>query len=210
MLMRGVSVAKATLDAVFANMDLLEMVKTAKVPHARPSCLGPFLRLKYYTCLNERGRRVKLAVQPKTMMVLFHWIVWFTEQTPGRVRKQKLIVYNNFSCCFQTLKGILVSFGNSPKTCPPPSKREKYEEKINWYFKINWSLHLNFLLLLKQILFGSKSVYLDFQPHKLRIWTSGLQVASPFVLFSYSRNFTPLCLSSSRCINGYPRHTTWG
>ena len=45
MLMRGVSVAKATLDAVFANMDLLEMVKDAKVPHARPSCLGPFLPL---------------------------------------------------------------------------------------------------------------------------------------------------------------------
>ena len=46
MLMRGVSVAKATLDAVFANMDLLEMVKTcAKVPHARPSCLEPFLPL---------------------------------------------------------------------------------------------------------------------------------------------------------------------
>ena len=42
MLMQGVSAAKATLDAVFANMDLLEMVKTAKVPHARPSCLGPF------------------------------------------------------------------------------------------------------------------------------------------------------------------------
>ena len=145
---------------------------------------GLFCPCKYYTCLNKGGRRVKLAVQQKTMMVLFQWIVWFTEQTPGGVRKQKLFVYNNFSCCFQTLKGILVSFGNSPKICPPPSKREKYEEKVNWYFNINWSLHLNFLLLLKKNLFGSKSVYLDFQPHKLRIWTSVVHVASPFALFS--------------------------
>ena len=145
--------------------------------------LGLFCACKYYTCLNERGRRVKLAVQTKTMMVLFQWIVWFTEQTPGGVREQELIVYKNFSCCFQTLKGILVSFGNSPKICPPHSKREKYEEEINWYFNTNWSLHLNFLLLLKWILFGSKGVYLDLQPHELRILTSGVQVASPFAFF---------------------------
>ena len=32
----------------------------------------------------------------------------------------------------------------------------------------------------------------------------------PVALFPQTRNFTPLCLSSSRCINGYRRHTAMG
>ena len=38
---------------------------------------------------------------------------------------------------------------------------------------------------------------------------SGVQ-ASPVALFPQTRNFTPLCLSSPRCINGYRRHTAGG
>ena len=37
-------------------------------------------------------------------------------------------------------------------------------------------------------------------------YTSRIQ-ASPVALFPQTRNFTPLCLSSPRCINGYRRHT---
>ena len=38
------------------------------------------------------------------------------------------------------------------------------------------------------------------------LYTSGIQ-ASPVALFPQTRNFTPLCLSSPRSINGYRRHT---
>ena len=41
---------------------------------------------------------------------------------------------------------------------------------------------------------------------KKRIWKSGVQ-ASPVALFPKTRNFTPLCLSLPRCVNGYWRHT---
>ena len=34
--------------------------------------------------------------------------------------------------------------------------------------------------------------------------------ASPVALFPWTRNFTPLCLSSPRCINGYRRHSVGG
>lgn len=38
---------------------------------------------------------------------------------------------------------------------------------------------------------------------------SGVQ-ALPITLFPWTRNFTPLCLSSPACINGYGRHTAGG
>ena len=44
---------------------------------------------------------------------------------------------------------------------------------------------------------------------ELRIWRSWVQ-ASPVELFPLTRNFTPLCLPSPRCINGYRRHTARG
>ena len=41
---------------------------------------------------------------------------------------------------------------------------------------------------------------------KKRIWRSGVK-ASLVALFPKTRNFTPLCLSLPRCVEGYRRHT---
>ena len=39
----------------------------------------------------------------------------------------------------------------------------------------------------------------------------GVQVQTlPVALFPQTRNFTPLCISLPKCINGYQRHTVGG
>ena len=47
------------------------------------------------------------------------------------------------------------------------------------------------------------------------VWTSDRNsvvrgLASAIVLFPYTRNFSPRCLSPPRCINGYRGHNAWG
>ena len=47
------------------------------------------------------------------------------------------------------------------------------------------------------------------QKRCIRIWSSGVQ-ALPVMLFPQTRNFTPLCLFSLRCINRDPQHAAGG
>ena len=54
-----------------------------------------------------------------------------------------------------------------------------------------------------------RRVWLSSKHFEIRIWGSGGQ-ALPVALFLQTRNFTPLCLSSPRCINGYRQHTAGG
>ena len=52
-------------------------------------------------------------------------------------------------------------------------------------------------------------MWLSGQHLELQSWRTRVQ-ASPVELFPETRNFTPLCLSSPRFINGYRRHTAGG